>query len=336
LNRGLFFRRKRMPGSEELCDQPARFCGHVVLVRGLNKIIYWVLVVVFGCELLLLVLWAVAGSIGLGLTGLGRQPVVPFLVVGLHLALGVVTTGLVVKQRKAEQDKEDLMRKLERQKNHDILLVAESNRHCFMNHIQVLSGWLQLNRPERARQYLERVREGIRREARMVRMVTADLAAVLLTEQTYAESRGIPFCIEVTGPVGELGASFEFVPVLFSAMLRGFTTYVESQGKTGKITVRIWQDEGGLSVFDIEVSGVKIPRERWEEKAFRERAFRFVRTQPGAFLRQPGVDFVYQAFETGTSTSLKIRVRHRENRREEEHQGETEAAAAREPAGDRG
>jgi hypothetical protein len=37
------------------------------------------------------------------------------------------------------------------------MMLLRKQRHSFMNHLQVISGWLQLERPERAREYLEAV-----------------------------------------------------------------------------------------------------------------------------------------------------------------------------------
>jgi hypothetical protein len=62
-------------------------------------------------------------------------------------------------------------------------------RHSFLNHLQVISGWLQLDKPERAKRYVEEVARHAAAEGELLGQLSPELAllvaALLLEAETY-------------------------------------------------------------------------------------------------------------------------------------------------------
>lgn len=86
------------------------------------------------------------------------------------------------------------------------LYLMRRQRHAFLNHLQVISGWLQLGRPERASQYLEMVAARMNSEAESIRQAPALLGLLMLELGLEAETRGARLEWRVTGPDVTLSA----------------------------------------------------------------------------------------------------------------------------------
>jgi hypothetical protein len=71
------------------------------------------------------------------------------------------------------------------------LYLLRRQRHSFLNHMQVISGWLQLDRPERARLYLEAVSTRMVGESDVLRNASAALGMAVLELGLEAETHGV-------------------------------------------------------------------------------------------------------------------------------------------------
>ncbi len=91
--------------------------------------------------------------------------------------------------------------------NHSEQTVAllRSQRHSFMNHLQVISGWLQLGRPDRARQYLESIASRMSGEGEAVRQVSSSTALAIMTLGLEAETYGVHLDWRVRKPAPSYG-----------------------------------------------------------------------------------------------------------------------------------
>lgn len=81
----------------------------------------------------------------------------------------------------------------------EALHLLRRQRHSFLNHLQVISGWLQLNRPERAMQYLETVAARITGESDVLRQVPAALSLLVLELGLEAETHGVRLDWQLSG-----------------------------------------------------------------------------------------------------------------------------------------
>lgn len=80
-------------------------------------------------------------------------------------------------------------------------------RHRFQNHLQVISGWLQLGKPERASAYLATLRQSREQEGKLFALSDWRLLALLLEKHALAEANAVPVAWDVASPLD--GASPE-------------------------------------------------------------------------------------------------------------------------------
>lgn len=71
------------------------------------------------------------------------------------------------------------------------MALLRGQRHSFLNHLQVISGWLQLDRPERARHYLEMVAARVSAEADLMRSLPPSMAVWVVHLLLEAETNGV-------------------------------------------------------------------------------------------------------------------------------------------------
>ncbi|MHB0884987.1 MAG: Spo0B domain-containing protein [Bacillota bacterium] len=75
--------------------------------------------------------------------------------------------------------------------------LLRSRRHAFLNHLQVISGWLQLGNVDRATSYIDRVLRDMEPEGRFIRAADPALVAFLLAKAEQARSRGVDLTTSV-------------------------------------------------------------------------------------------------------------------------------------------
>ncbi|HEX3031947.1 MAG TPA: Spo0B domain-containing protein [Bacillota bacterium] len=79
----------------------------------------------------------------------------------------------------------------------ELLLVLSCKRHELLNHIQVISGYMQLNKPEKAKEYLTKVADQLVTEGKICHCKSEPVAVALLTVQAQTILGGIDLPIEV-------------------------------------------------------------------------------------------------------------------------------------------
>lgn len=79
----------------------------------------------------------------------------------------------------------------------EILDIIRVQRHDFLNHLQVISGLLQLNKPDKALDYIKQICYEAGQESHICRIDNSELAIRLLREQHMATKRGIELEIVV-------------------------------------------------------------------------------------------------------------------------------------------
>lgn len=79
------------------------------------------------------------------------------------------------------------------------LAVLQRQRHSFLNHLQVISGWLQLGQPERARTYLDRLAERLTGDGQAVRSLPPEYGLLVADLNLEAETHGVLVQWQVCG-----------------------------------------------------------------------------------------------------------------------------------------
>ena len=87
----------------------------------------------------------------------------------------------------------------------DVMRVLRHQRHAFLNDLQIISGWLQLRRPEKAQEYIETVKRKQAQLGELFGLANREML-VLLLEWTYGPERGeIDAAWQVESDLGEAG-----------------------------------------------------------------------------------------------------------------------------------
>ncbi|MFX4261616.1 Spo0B domain-containing protein [Pelotomaculum propionicicum] len=133
-----------------------------------------------------------------------------------------------------------------------LLEIIQVQRHDFLNHLQVISGFLQLNKPERIREYIELVTADMSVMSQTARLKIPEITAALLVgfneaakyqaEMELAINSNLDQCT-VPGPVagGALGSVIEvFLRNLSSSesYARNFTVRLAENGTGHTICLR--------------------------------------------------------------------------------------------------
>lgn len=107
--------------------------------------------------------------------------------------------------------------------NARLMELISLQRHDFLNHFQVISGLLQMDRGEQAREYLNTAARNITRLSRIVHLKVSEAAAAILLAHYGAAERGIDVEYEIkadldgcTVPAGKLASALESI-LLYSA-----------------------------------------------------------------------------------------------------------------------
>ncbi|MEW6244425.1 MAG: Spo0B domain-containing protein [Bacillota bacterium] len=104
-----------------------------------------------------------------------------------------VTVNLVV------ADKQEALHK----KSENMIIGIRGFRHRLINHFQAVAGWLQLGNVERARLYMDYVKEELAREADILRLRNKELASELISRIFGLESLGIEITVKVDADKGQ-------------------------------------------------------------------------------------------------------------------------------------
>lgn len=80
--------------------------------------------------------------------------------------------------------------------------VLRSQRHHFLNHLQVIDGWIQLGREQRAAAYIRQVGQRLEAEGRVLQAIDNPAVALFVVQTNLlAESHGVAVEWQVEGPV---------------------------------------------------------------------------------------------------------------------------------------
>lgn len=108
------------------------------------------------------------------------------------------------------------------------LNVIRTQRHDFINHLQVISGYLQLGKKESALEYVEHLSEELRRAGRINRVVPPEVRAVFLFAAQDAADIQVEFNCQVETTLANSAVSAETVAAVleevFAAVFDIFKT----------------------------------------------------------------------------------------------------------------
>lgn len=81
----------------------------------------------------------------------------------------------------------------------EALEMLRNQRHSFLNQLQVIAGWLQMGRPERAHQFVGQLTARFAAEGAVLRQVSEPLGLMVIAINLEAESFGVQVEWQVAG-----------------------------------------------------------------------------------------------------------------------------------------
>ncbi|HCJ09869.1 MAG TPA: hypothetical protein DHW14_01720 [Clostridiales bacterium] len=219
----------------------------------------------------------------------------------------------------------------------DLVGVVRGLRHRFANDLQVLRGWLELGRAEKASAHLDLVTSRIEAESALGHLDLPDLEAVLLVAKERAASEGVrmslgtavyvdpvyaaaaaaaedrfsgKWCAEDggektagTGPVGPPGTGAEDLAAAVSAVLGVVTREAAAKG-VSEVRVEVGAPGGGHPEVVVRLPARAVPPPEAVEAALASAGFSLCR-QP----REGSVGIAYPGGEEGEEVELVVTVR---------------------------
>ena len=119
-------------------------------------------------------------------------------------------------------------------------------RHDFLNHFQVISGLLQMNRGEQAREYINNAARDITRLSRVVHLKVPEAAAAIMLAHYSAAERGVDVEYEVETDLGGCTIPAEKLgPALEAVLLYGAECLAPPENKDRVMSVVIYAADRG-------------------------------------------------------------------------------------------
>lgn len=178
----------------------------------------------------------------------------------LHRRLRVRLKALEDELRRADASSVDVLRHF---------------RHDVLNHVQVISGWLQLGRPERAMDYIAEARRRVEEEGEVLKLGVPSLARKLLAERMRLHAAGTTFMISGTP---ELDQDLGGLDDMLLQLVRASAEVVRRAAPAGERSLRLLVDRDGDRVLFSLLSEPEVTRGALLEQLGRDPAAEAGRT----------------------------------------------------------
>jgi hypothetical protein len=131
----------------------------------------------------------------------------------------------------------------------DVIAIVNRHRHDWMNDLQVLFGYIQMNRHDRIKEYIGRLSDKLSRESMVSKLTDPDLVAYLYRFPAVCDRLGLEVIpageINLT-KLGKPGAQAAgWIPPVIDAFA---AAAIPEEAETNRLTVTIDRPDGRLSV----------------------------------------------------------------------------------------
>jgi sensor histidine kinase regulating citrate/malate metabolism len=164
-------------------------------------------------------------------------------------------------------------------------------KHDFLNHLQVISGLLQLQKPEQALNYVRKITDDIQQGSKMLEISLPELAIFLLEKQREAANMQLTIKILATTELAAVG-----IPVarLMHTIALLWETVIEAlkfvPAMARELSLFITEEEYRY-VFSFRVPAPPLAEERLWKKVYREAAARMASS--GVVLHEQAIEKDY-------------------------------------------
>lgn len=133
-----------------------------------------------------------------------------------------------------------------------------SQRHDYLNHLQVVVGLLELEEYEELKNYLKPVYNDIMKTGKAIRTCSAAINALLMAKWNVAEEKGIDFYLEVKSDLKALSVEDWQMCKVLSNLIDNAVTALEDKAGEKKIWLDVTEDKDSCC-FVISNNGPRIP-----------------------------------------------------------------------------
>lgn len=182
------------------------------------------------------------------------------------LVLAICICLLLVAHQRLKQHYDDLLtshRNLEKLNS-----ALRSQRHDYLNHLQVVYGLMQLGEYEELQRYLKPVYKDMQRTGKALKTAKPAINALLKAKMDEAESKGIDFYIEVKSDLKGLQVEDWELCKVISNILDNAMNALEAKEGEKRITLEMIEDREQY-LFSVSNNGPQIP-ENMQESIFKE------------------------------------------------------------------
>lgn len=99
----------------------------------------------------------------------------------------------------------------------EVIALLHSQRHSFLNHLQVVAGWIQLGQSDRASAYIDKIAAGIASQGEVLSKVPDEVGIALVAVFLHAEAHAVEVSVRVAVPPSPL-AAFKLQEFLMAAV----------------------------------------------------------------------------------------------------------------------
>lgn len=139
-----------------------------------------------------------------------------------------------------------------------------SDRHDYLNHLQVVYGLMELGEYDEMEAYFRNVYKELLKTGKAIKTSKPAINALLAAKSSEAESKGIGFVIEVKSDLSRLGMEdWELCKVLANLIDNALRALGDSDQAEKQLTVNITETRESY-VFEVGNNGPAIPEEMRE------------------------------------------------------------------------
>lgn len=167
-----------------------------------------------------------------------------------------------------EKEREYELNKTIMESHKDLIDLLRSNRHDFANHLQVIMGFIQLNKSSCAIDYIKEVNGQLASQTIISNLKNQGIAALLLKKQGEAENLGVKLFLEVENDLDNLSVATSDLIRIVGNLLDNAIYAVNKKGNDPQVKVLIKRDDNG-HILSVHNRSPVIPPEM-QEKVFKK------------------------------------------------------------------
>ena len=174
-----------------------------------------------------------------------------FIILGLWIA-GVIVTFALAIHKGNEQEQRAMVQGVEQ----TAIKTLNHHRHDWMNDLQILYGYIQLNKIDKSKEYVERIKEKMTIESKISKLGVPPLIFYLQSFRTTGSNLILEIEIAENLSLSELlnpQEGDELTTIIAQAIRSYQYGGLAAWGETRKLTLRFYQEEDDVIVrFEIE------------------------------------------------------------------------------------